>query len=310
MVSTFTPNIQLEQPARGDQVGTWNTAVNNATTIIDRTGGGIQTITVSSLAAVLLSSQYNNKTLIFSSTLTASITVTFPTSFIKPYEVMNLCSGTSAFTITLKTTASGGQVIGCPPQDSFNCLNDGINFRYQSFGKTGTFWDYAGSSLPNWVSACTVAPYLLCDGTTFNSSVYPALFTIMGTSVLPDARGRGRFNANQGTGRNTTGITGDVRFSAGGSEFLTAHTHTNSITDPGHSHGMTVLAQSNNPRSAPSLFDRANAGGDFLGQSFQAAGVVGAAVSGVSINNAAFGTGASQNMSPAYIGGITMIRSA
>ncbi|MEH2547137.1 hypothetical protein V1283_003782 [Bradyrhizobium sp. AZCC 2262] len=28
MVSTFTPNIQLEEPARGDQVGFWHTPVN------------------------------------------------------------------------------------------------------------------------------------------------------------------------------------------------------------------------------------------------------------------------------------------
>jgi hypothetical protein len=25
MASTFTPNIQLEEPARGDDVGTWDT---------------------------------------------------------------------------------------------------------------------------------------------------------------------------------------------------------------------------------------------------------------------------------------------
>ena len=35
MASTFTPNIQLNEPARNDDVGTWDTPVNSNMTLID-----------------------------------------------------------------------------------------------------------------------------------------------------------------------------------------------------------------------------------------------------------------------------------
>jgi hypothetical protein len=43
-----------------------------------------------------------------------------------------------------------------------------------------------GSSVPSWISECTVPPYLVCDGTAFSSAIYPSLAAIIGP--LPDAR--------------------------------------------------------------------------------------------------------------------------
>src|SRR5882724_5335614 len=115
MVSTFTPNIQLEEPARGDQAGTWDTPVNNNMTLIDLVAGAITTISLNNSPVVLAAAQFQSKGITFNSTLTGSCAITFPTSFHKSYEIQNLCSGSSAFVITLGTTAAGGQVIGCPP---------------------------------------------------------------------------------------------------------------------------------------------------------------------------------------------------
>lgn len=204
MVSTFTTNIQLEEPARGDQVGTWDTPVNNNMTLIDLVCGGKTTIGLNNSNVVLSSPQYECKTIIFNSTLTGSVTITFPTSFQKSYEIQNLCTGTSAFTITLQTTNAGTNIIGCKPGETFTVRNDGISLNYVNLGHIGSYWDYAGSSVPNWVEICSVDPYLNCDGSTFSATTYPALATILGSTTLPDRRGTAGYTLNQGTGRLTT----------------------------------------------------------------------------------------------------------
>jgi len=223
MVSTFTPNIQLEEPARGDDVGTWDTPVNNNMTLIDLVCGAINTISLNNSNVVLTAAQYKSKQITFNSTLTGSVTITFPTSFTKSYEIQNLCSGTSAFTITLQTTA-GGQVIGVPPGETIDCFNDGTNIKFKNLGRVGAYWDYAGSSVPNWVGACTVAPYLDCNGTTFSSATYPALATILGSTTLPDFRGRAAYYLNEGTTHLTSGgagIDGNTLFATGGNNGTT-----------------------------------------------------------------------------------------
>src|SRR6266478_6484864 len=165
MASTFTPNVNFEEPARGDDVGTWDTPVNNNMTIADLIVGGIATIGLNNANVVLSAAQFRSAGITFNSTLTGSVTITFPTSFTKAYKVRNLCTGSSAFTITLATTAAGGQVIGCPPGQPFECVNDGANIYFHNFGPPiGGYWDYAGSSNPAWNSVCTIAPYLNCDG--------------------------------------------------------------------------------------------------------------------------------------------------
>lgn len=299
MVSTFTQNIQLEEPARGDQVNGWFTPVNAIMTTLDLSWGGTTTITASSTSVVLSATQFKSKTLIFTSTLTANITVTFPASFVKSYEILHQCSGSSAFTITLATTVAGGPVIGAPPGENVSVINNGGGLSYLALHRVGDYWDHAGSSVPNWVSVCTVPPYINCDGTAFSSATYPQLAGLMGTTTLPDSRGRARFSLNQGTGRITAGVSGvdgNTRSAAGGSESLQVHSH--SVSDPSHNHGHNLNINNN----AATVFQPGLSGVP------TAAATINAAFTGISIQNA--GSGASQNMPPAYIGGITMIRAA
>ncbi len=219
MVSTFTPNIQLEEPARGDDVGVWDTPVNSNMTLTDKVVGGIASISLNNSPVVLSAAQFQSKTITFSSTLTGNVTITFPTSFIKSWEIFNLCTGSSAFTVTLGTTNATGLVICAPPGEGIDIISDGQNLRYKNFGRIGSYWDYAGSSVPNWVSGCSIAPYLDCNGTTFSSASFPALAAILGSTTLPDFRGRSPHYANEGTGRLTSagaGIDGNTLFAVGG----------------------------------------------------------------------------------------------
>jgi|SRR5882672_1112694 len=301
MVSTFTPNIQLEEPARGDDVGVWDTPVNSNMTITDLVVGGITTIALNNSPVVLNAAQFRNKTIVFNSTLTGNVTITLPTSFTKSYEIYNGCTGSSAFTVTLQTTGAGGQAICPPPGEFIDAINDGTNLKFKNFGRIGSYWDYAGSSIPNWVSGCTVAPYLNCDGTSFSSATYPTLTTLIGVNLTPDGRGRTRFALDGGTGRISSaagGFSAPVVGGSGGSQTITLgtsnlppYTPTGaiSVTPPGFL-GFTVP-------------------GVNVGHGGTATGGNDSAPSWTFTGNAQGGVSAPvSNIPPAYIGGLTLIR--
>lgn len=261
MVSTFTPNIQLEEPARGDDVGTWDTPVNGNMSLIDLVSGGIQTFSAAAGSVVLSAPQFQANELVIVSTLIASITLTLPTSFKKPYSVYHLATGSSAFTITLATTAAGGQAIAVPPGEVTDILNEGNNIRFRNLGRVGSYVDYAGSSIPNWVTGCTVPPYLNTDGTTFSSATYPILATILGSTTLPDFRGRAPHYLNQGTARLTqagAGIDGNTIFANGG---------TNGVA-LGSSHIPTHTSSGNNSITVTSSVNLAGTDGTVVAGSF------------------------------------------
>jgi hypothetical protein len=306
-MSTFTTAKNLEQVARGADVGTWDTPTNSNWGIVDAALGQSVTIGLNNSNVTLSAAQYQCQSIIFNSTLTGGVVVTFPTSFTGPYTIKNLCSGTSAFQIQLGTTAAGGQVIACPPGTSFDCLNDGTNFTFRNFGIVGSYVDYAGPAMPAWTGNCTVSPYLNCDGTTFSSATYPQLATILGGNTLPDSRGRARFTLNQTTARiqsSVTGLDGNTLAAGGGSQFL--HSHNHGTTDLGHTHTVQTAAMNgyifgggtHDWGATGNKQDRGIAGPDVTNTTN---------VTNITINNSSYG-GASQNIPPAYIGGITMIR--
>lgn len=302
-----TPAKNLEQPARGSNVGTWDTPVNNNTGIIDAALGQSATVSVSAGSVVLAANQFQCSQIVLSSTLLASISITFPTSFTGFYTIDNTATGSSAFIITLQTTAAGGRVICALPGETFEIFNDGTNIKYKSLGhRIGTYWDYAGSSVPSWVSGCTVPPYLNCDGTTFSSATYPALRAILGSSVLPDHRGRFRLTLDQGVGRVSSAVSGlaaNTIFSGGGDQITGQHTHPSSVTDPGHFHM--------NPLNTNSLTGPGAVAPTFGGYT-STAWATNTVVTGVTVAilNSTNATGAAQNIPPALVAGITMIRSA
>lgn len=308
MVSTFTPAIQLEEPARGDQVGTWDTPVNNNMTLIDKVVGAITSISLNNSNVVLSSPQFQSKEITFSSTLTGSVIITFPSTFTKSYEIQNLCSGTSAFTVTLQTTVAGGQAVCCPPGEIIDVVNDGSSFKFKNFGRIGTYWDYAGSSVPNWVSGCTIPPFLNCDGTVYNTVNYPVLLSILGSSLVPDARGRTRSALNQGTGRMSAGgLNGNTAYAGGGVDTITlatsqipSHSHTINISDPSHLH--------NEPNGCSNA--TTTGGGGFPAGAATNVNTA-AAFTGITASAVAAGGGAAHNIvQPTYIGGLTLIRAA
>jgi microcystin-dependent protein len=175
---------------------------------------------------------------------------------------------------------------------------------------TGTVLDYAGATEPTG--------FLFCYGQAISRATYAALFAVLGTTYgsgdgtttfnVPDLRGRviagqddmGGVSADRLTGA-AGGVNGDTLGAAGGAEThalteaqLATHTHTASVTDPGHTH--TVVA----PVSRDKIFVTTdgvpsgdvwgdNSGGSSTTESSQSA------TTGITVSNANTGSGSAHN---------------
>lgn len=297
---TFTANKGLGLPQVGGDNAAWGPPINANSSILDASLGGSVTIPLSSVSGIitLLASNYQNTFITFTGAITQTTVVQFPNvgSF---YTVMNQTTG--AFTVVLQTVALG-QVIGCPPSAPQDVFTDGANFHFKGLPHVGAYWDYAGASVPAWVSACSIPPYLNCDGSAFSAGTYPALATILGGATLPDFRGRTRAYLNQGTGRMSAGsggVDGNTLFAAGGVDagaIAQGHIPNYNLTvnDSGHTHGVPL---------------QNSLGGTPAGGATQVGhGVVtDLGFTGISVNSAG-GNVPFPKMQPTTVGGLTLIR--
>lgn len=305
----FTTSKQLFQVANSSYVGTWDQPTNSNWGVVDAALGQVVTIPLNNSPVILASNQYQCYQITLNSTLTGNVAITFPTSFYGPYAIYNACTGSSAFVITLQTTA-GGEVISPPPGEAIEVLNDGVNLRYRNLGRVGSYWDYAGSSVPAWVTSCTVPPYLNCDGSAFSSITYPFLATILGGTTLPDSKGRVRAALNQGSARLVStggGVDGNTNLAGGGTQTTTLSSQnlpntTFPVTDPTHAHAISALSANLAPGGGGANIDATyNAGHIQYATSLAATG----------ITVASGGSGAAVPITqPTYIGGLTLIRAA
>lgn len=302
MVDPTTANTSMSVPIRGSDVGTWDVPVNGNFNILDSMFGSVATVALTSAPVTLATSQAQCSVLRFTGTLTANVAITLPGIY-KFWTVDNqITNAPSSYYVTIVSTG-GTSIIGAP-QGQQDIFYDGTTVKFRNMDRLGAYWDYAGSAVPNWVTACTNVPYLNCDGTAISSATFPQLVNLLGTTTLPDARGRARATLNQGTSRMTTaagGVDGNTNYSGGGADSITLGTsqipaHSHGVTDPGHTHTSNAANQSGG-----------SAQGGPSGQPATTAATINAAVTGISIQNAGGGA-AHINMQPTYVGGITMIR--
>lgn len=208
-MATYTVNAGLVVDPTGSNVGTWADNVTNFDFIaLDGLLAGVQTISVASSPVTLTSpalftptpgggpTQSQNRVLRFTGILTANVTVTLPIP--GSYIVENLTTG--SFVLSFRGVTAT-EVIGTPQGERFEIYNDGSNVRFVGLARLGALEMWAGlSAMPAWVAACTVPPYLLCDGTTTHTfALYPNLGARMGSTFggngittfgVPDLRGR------------------------------------------------------------------------------------------------------------------------
>ncbi len=105
MVSTYTPNKNLEKPGYNDYIDDWNTPVNADWDIIDKAFGGTHTVSLTNVNVTLNQTQCQNVRILLTGTLSGNVTVNFPASVSGFWIVDNTTTG--AFTVTLSSAGAG-----------------------------------------------------------------------------------------------------------------------------------------------------------------------------------------------------------
>ncbi len=309
-MSTNSVNRGYILQTAGENAGTWGLSpgLNAALQTIDANLGGVTTVSLSSSNVTLSSTQYANGTIILSGALSANVLVVFP-AIQAWYTVFNQTTG--SFTATLASQGAT-EAIAIEQGAIADILINGTQVKFRNLPPVGTYLDLIDSSVPAWITSCTIPPYLLCDGSTFSAVTYPYLNSKLGGTTLPDFRGRSRFYLDGGTGRITTagsGIDGATRLSAGGAQNVVIAAAnlpqlTVSITDPGHTH--------TNPDGQGGFVN--NAGGGLNPPTGGPYGVntnTKSSTTGITATaNTSSANTATNKMPPACIGGLTLIRAA
>lgn len=314
MADPVTVNRNFAQPTRGSDVGTWDLPLNGNFGLLDTIVGGVTSISTTGGSNILTPSQLAGGTILVTGALTAVASLNFPSGLQGWWSIYN--STTGAFNLIV-SAGSAIEFICVPQGQIIDIQVNGNSVKFRNLGIVGTYVDYAGTAVPPWVAGCTIPPFILCNGGAFSAATYPYLAALIGTNV-PDLRGRARYALNGGTNRVTaggSGIDGNTLFSGGGNEVLQSHAHIVSgntdVDSPDHAHNftgggaVTVGASSvGNGNASPGAAGPAISIGPFtLGANVRH-------THAISLTSGTTGAGGSQNMPPAIISGITMIRAA
>lgn len=244
-------------------------------------------------------------------TIAGNVTLTLPT----------LAAGDAGWCVYVqKNTLDANTIFIVPPSGSINghskirrstehhitkVVWNGATFEASRPGgpPVGSLIEYYGSTLPNG--------YLWPDGTTFTAADYVELNTALGGNTKPDKRGRigaGRDDmGGSAANRLTTagsGFDGTVLGIAGGAQSITlaesqipAHTHTASVTDPGHTH---------TDPAGPSPFGGPTAGGNAWGAT--GSYTIPSHTTGISVTNSSTGGGlAHNNVQPTIVANFILV---
>jgi hypothetical protein len=275
MASTFSPSLRIELIGNGDQSGTWGTTTNNNLgTIIEQAITGVQSIVMLNADYTLsnfngVSDEARNAVLVVTGTNSAVRQIICPLVE-KTYVVTNNTTGGFAITIGGAT----GTTVSIPNGVTAQVYSDGINFYSSQTGSAGNF-AVSGNLSVSGTTALTgalsgttgvfsgtvalggtpTAPtaavgtnttqiattaFVLANGVPSGAiimwsgsiaSIPSGWLLCNGSSGTPDLRDRFVVGAGSTYAVAATGGSANAT--------LVSHTHTASVTDPGHLHTYT-----------------------------------------------------------------------
>ena len=221
MASSFTANKSLEKPGNNDYVNTWNVPVNADFDIPDAALGGVTSLNATSASGVvtLTSTQYRPLILNVTGTLTANVDYRIPNGVGGQWIVRNATTGPHTITIS---SAGGGSALAIPQGAIDTVYSDGTSIRTSK-----TVASVPSGLISMWSGSIASIPsgWSLCDGSN-------------GTPDLRD-----RFVIGAGS-THTPGATGGNK-----DAIVVSHTHTATVTDPGHTHEVQFTLQTGGPGS-------------------------------------------------------------
>lgn len=309
MADPTTPNRGLFVPTRGSDVGTWDVPLNGNFQTLDTMVGATVLIDITSSANVFLTpAQLACGTIVVAGTNTQNVSIVWPDTVTGWWSVQNLSNPN--FLVLLQTTPAFSEIICAPPGEQIDIQVNFSTVRYRNLGRVGSYLDYAGATVPQWMQSCTIAPYLVCNGTAFDTTEYPTLAAILQSNTLPDFRGRMAAYMDAGIGNITvagSGINGNALFFQGGTQLAQAHSHTGggTTTIESNDHTHNYIVPNGNSTTGGGTFQISGppAGGTTSGASqFH--------THSYSFTTNTFGGGGFQNMPPVIMSGIRMIRAA
>lgn len=258
MPDAYTSNkLGLIEPAAGAYSGTWNDPLYANWQTIDAALGGTTSITLSSSNVTLtiptfptnanppaVATSAQNLRVLLQGTLSANVFVNLPATVPGMWLIDNQTT-VNAFTVTIKTAAGGSTGI-TPPRGYLTYIySDGTNVRYADQGNVI-------ANVPQSVPAGVISPfggtvapsgYLLCDGSIVSQTTYSALYAAISTAWNTGGEGAGNFRLPdlqnmflRGSGTSAVGVYEADDFKS--------HTHTATVTDPGHKHQSVIGAGS------------------------------------------------------------------
>lgn len=253
MASTYSTNLKIELMGTGDQSGTWgNTTNTNLGTALEQAivGYGNPNFTTDAdLTISLTDSNASQTARAFALNVTSGVSLTTTRNLIvptiqKPYLIYNNTSGSQS--IIVKTSAGSGVTVANGRRVSVYV--DGTNVVAQDIaGASNAVTQAFGTSNTTVATTAFVQAAL--------AALYPvgSIYTNATNSTNPGTLlGFGTWTAF-GAGRVMVGLdAGNAAFDTaeetGGSAnaTLVSHTHTATVTDPGHNHTVQGTAAAAN----------------------------------------------------------------
>jgi microcystin-dependent protein len=142
-----------------------------------------------------------------------------------------------------------------------------------------------------WGTGTAPSGWLLCAGAAVSRTTYSALFAVIGTT-FGVGDGTTTFNVPNYTNRSPYGTT--VGATGGSADaVVVSHTHTATVTDPGHTHTLTNLAR---------YTDTVSGGSATIQTLTNSANTTVSAVTGISVANSTAGVSGTNANLPPYLG--------
>jgi microcystin-dependent protein len=205
-----------------------------------------------------------------------------------------------ALAVTGASTLTGAATFG-----STVTLNANPTLNLQAATKQYVDTAVAGASpsgtLTMWPTGTAPSGWLLCNGAAVSRTTYAALFAVIGTTFgagdttttfnLPDYRDRMPIGAN--TIAASVGATGGSKDAT-----LVSHTHTATVTDPGHTHTSTFdVWRGSNAGNTSAAW-----GGGDRRDATNVVGTSNSRVTSITVANSTEGSSATNANMPPYLG--------